>query len=137
MTAKILIIEDNDDNLQLMSYLLAAWDHSPILAQTGDDGIQTARREKPDLILCDILLPDQDGYELVKDIKNDPALRQTPIVAVTALAMVGDKEKTLRAGFDGYIPKPINPESFVGEVEVFLHPALRGSRVVPRQKEGG
>ncbi len=129
MPARVLMIEDNLENLQLMEYLLRAWGHIPISAQTGNEGLELAHKEAPDLILCDILLPDLDGYKLAKALKSHPFLRQTPVIAVTALAMVGDKEKVLKEGFDGYIPKPINPEHFISQVEDFLGGSLRGCRI--------
>ncbi|MBI2857187.1 MAG: response regulator [Chloroflexi bacterium] len=126
--ARVLMIEDNIENLDLMSYLLLAWGHTPIPAQTGHEGIEMAHKETPDLILCDILLPDYDGYQLARTLKKDPPLHNTPVVAVTALAMVGDREKVLKSGFDGYIPKPINPETFIAQVETFLSASQRGGR---------
>ncbi|MBI4333494.1 MAG: response regulator [Chloroflexi bacterium] len=128
MPARVLIIEDNVENSHLMAYLLKAWGHTVISAQTGHEGMTMSHSVAPDLILCDILLPDCDGHQLVKELKEHGFLRDPPVVAVTALAMVGDREKALRAGFDGYIPKPINPEKFIGQVEDFLHPRLRGRR---------
>jgi two-component system cell cycle response regulator len=84
-----------------------------------------AQREGPDLILCDIHLPGIDGLELARRLKQDERLRPVPLVAVTALAMVGDRERVLGAGFDGYLPKPINPETFISSVETFLKPGDR------------
>jgi CheY-like chemotaxis protein len=117
---RILIIEDNPANLELMVYLLKAFAHTPLEARDGRAGLDLARREKPDLILCDLQLPDIDGYEVARQIKRDPDLRAIPIVAVTAYAMVGDRDRVMAAGFDGYLTKPIAPETFVGQVEGFL-----------------
>jgi two-component system cell cycle response regulator len=125
--ARILLIEDNPDNLELMSYLLGAYGHTVSTAEDGEHGVETARREHPDLIACDIHLPRADGYAVIKQLKSDDSLSGTPVVAVTALAMVGDREKVLAAGFDGYITKPIDPQTFVGEVDNFLRPDLRGA----------
>jgi two-component system cell cycle response regulator len=78
-------------------------------------------RSQPfDLIICDVQLPKVDGYEVVRQLKNDAELSRTPIVAVTALAMVGDRERVLASGFDGYVSKPIDPETFVAQVEAFI-----------------
>ncbi len=118
--AKILIIEDNETNLELMVYLLKAFGHEPSEAMTGEDGIEALNQELPDLILCDLQLPGMDGYEVANILKNRPSLAQIPLVAVTAFAMVGDQEKVLNAGFNGYIAKPIAPDLFVGQVEKFL-----------------
>src|SRR5262249_20198003 len=120
MPARILIIEDNPTNLDLMTYLLGAFQYTPLTAQDGEEGIEVARQEVPDLIICDVQLPKMDGYEVARWLKHHPQLHKVPLVAVTALAMVGDRDKLLAAGFDGYIAKPITPETFVQEVEYFL-----------------
>ena len=120
MPARILIIEDNAANLELMTYLLQAFGHAPLTARRGEEGLALARRERPELIVCDIQLPGIDGYRVAAQIKADSELRATPLVAVTAFAMVGDRDKVLAAGFDGYIAKPIAPETFVAQVEAFL-----------------
>jgi two-component system cell cycle response regulator len=122
MPARILIIEDNPTNLDLMLFLLKAFGHTPLTARDGLEGLEIARREPLDLIICDVHLPNLDGYEVARQLKSDPLLGQTPLVAVTALAMVGDRDKVLAAGFDGYIAKPISPRTFVPEVEKFLRP---------------
>jgi two-component system cell cycle response regulator len=116
---RILVVEDNPENLELMTYLLHAFGHLTFCATDGEDGVLVARRERPDLILCDIDMPKLDGYGVARELKGDPMLRRTPLIAVTALAMVGDREKVLSAGFDGYIGKPIDPTTFVREVEAF------------------
>jgi two-component system cell cycle response regulator len=120
MPARILVIEDNPTNLDLMTYLLAAFGHKPLTAQDGEAGLKAAQRERPNLIVCDIQLPTLDGYEVARWLKSHPDLRTIPLVAVTALAMVGDRDKVLAAGFDGYIAKPIDPQTFVEQVERFL-----------------
>jgi two-component system cell cycle response regulator len=122
MTARILIIEDNEPNLELMRYLLEAHGYSPSVARDGEEGLELIRTERPDLTICDLHIPKLDGFEVGRTVKSDPQLRNLPMVAVTALAMVGDREKVLSAGFDGYIAKPITPEKFVSEVERFLTP---------------
>ncbi len=125
MAAGILIIEDNPANLELMEYLLTAHGYTVLTARDGEEGLEAARRERPDLILCDIQLPGIDGYEVARRIKASSALRDIPLVAVTAFAMVGDRDKVLAAEFDGYLSKPIAPETFVQQVENFLRPELR------------
>lgn len=120
MSARILIIEDNPTNMELMVYLLRAFGYQPLLAHNGEEGVQVAQREVPDLIICDVHLPKLDGYGVVAQLKQDPALKDIPTLAVTALAMVGDREKLLAAGFDGYIGKPIEPDTFVTQIESFL-----------------
>ena len=120
--ARILIIEDNPANIELMSFLLSAYGHAPLSAADGPRGVAAARSERPDLIACDVNLPGMDGFAVLAELKGDSALAGVPILAVTALAMTGDREKVLAAGFDGYISKPIEPESFVAELEAFLTP---------------
>jgi two-component system cell cycle response regulator len=128
MPTRILIIEDNPANLELMTYLLKAFGHVPLIAQSGEQGLVMAHREKPDLIICDIQLPGMDGYSLARQIKASDALLAVPLVAVTALAMVGDRAVVLATGFDGYISKPIDPEKFVAHIEAFLRPDQRSNR---------
>ncbi len=118
----ILLIEDNPANLELMGYLLGAFGYDTRAAADGGAGLAAARAAAFDLIVCDVHLPVMDGYEVARRLKADPATRAAPLVAVTALAMVGDREKVLAAGFDGYIAKPIDPEAFVRQVEAFLPP---------------
>jgi len=120
---RILIVEDNLTNLELMSYLLTAFGYTTVSASDGASGLGLARRECPDLIVCDIQLPEMDGYEVVRHLKDEEATSNIPLVAVTAFAMVGDRDRALAAGFDGYITKPIDPQTFVGQVEAFLAPA--------------
>ncbi len=127
MPARILVIEDNPTNLDLMTYLLTAFGHTALTAHDGAAGLQAAQDERPDMIICDMQLPVMDGYEVARWLKSHSDLRTIPLVAVTALAMVGDRDKVLAAGFDGYIAKPITPETFVGEIECFLPTdALKG-----------
>lgn len=118
--AKILIIEDNPTNLELMTYLLEAFGHLPVTAADGPTGLDIARRDNISLIICDIQLPHMDGYEVVHQLKNDVHLRHIPVIAVTAYAMVGDRDKALNAGFNGYMAKPIDPEMFVAQIEKLL-----------------
>ncbi|MBC7453077.1 MAG: EAL domain-containing protein, partial [Massilia sp.] len=120
MPARILIIEDNPTNMELMVYLLTAFGYTPLMATDGVSGVEAVRECRPDLIICDIHLPRLDGYGVVNALKQDLALRHIPVLAVTALAMMGDRERLLAAGFDGYIGKPIEPDTFVAELETFL-----------------
>jgi CheY-like chemotaxis protein len=120
MMSRILVVEDNPENLELMRYLLHAFGHVTLSANNGEDGVTIAIRERPDIIVCDIDMPKLDGYGVARAVKNDLTLCRTPFIAVTALAMVGDREKVLAAGFDGYIGKPIDPTTFVRDIETFL-----------------
>jgi two-component system cell cycle response regulator len=129
--ARMLVIEDNPANLELMAYLLTAFGHTPLLAFDGEQGLAAARREIPDLIVCDMQLPRLDGYAIVRQLKDWPETRAIPVIAVTALAMVGDHDRIIAHGFDGYISKPIVPETFVAQVENFLDPAQYVSFALP------
>ena len=122
--ARILIIEDNPANVELMAFLLTAYGHSAVSAPDGPRGIAAARAAPPDLVACDVNLPGMDGFAVLAALRAEPALARVPVLAVTALAMAGDREKVLAAGFDGYISKPIEPDSFVAELEAFLPAAL-------------
>jgi two-component system cell cycle response regulator len=125
MPARILVVEDNSTNLELMVYLLKSFGYEHIVARDGVEGLKLARSERPDIIICDIQLPNMDGYEVARRLKSEPALRTIPLVAVTALAMVGDRDKVLASGFNGYIAKPIGPETFISQVEEFLPSSQR------------
>jgi two-component system cell cycle response regulator len=120
MPCRILIIEDNPANRQLMAYLLRAFGHTVLSAGDGQEGLEATRRELPELIICDVQLPKLDGYAVARALKADPTLCAIPLVAVTALAMVGDRDRVLAVGFDGYLAKPIAPRTFVSQVEAFL-----------------
>jgi CheY-like chemotaxis protein len=120
MGSRILVIEDNPTNLELMTYLLNAFGHVTITARDGEEGVDVALHEHPDLILCDLALPKMDGFAVVRRLRAEPSLNGVPVIAVTASAMVGDREKVISTGFDGYMSKPITPETFVTEVEGYL-----------------
>jgi len=116
---KIQLIEDNEQNRYLLTFLLQNKGHQVLAAIDGLSGIEMARSNEPDLILLDIQLPAMHGYDVAAALRQIDSLQQTPIVAVTSYAMPGDREKALAAGCDGYIEKPIDPETFVDEVERF------------------
>lgn len=118
--ARILVIEDNPTNLELMSYLLDAFGHAVFTAVDGKAGLEAAHRDPPSLIICDVHLPKVDGYEVARQLKAHAELKTIPLIAVTTLAMVGDRDRGIAAGFDGYIYKPIDATTFVAEVERFL-----------------
>lgn len=128
MPARILIAEDNQASRELVEYLLGARGYTTFAAPNGREGLRLAREMVPDLIICDLQMPVLNGYEVVRRLKEDPLLRQIPVIALTAYSMPGDREKTLAAGFSGYFSKPIDPETFIGEVENFLRPELRAHR---------
>jgi len=124
--ARILVIDDNRPNLDLMTYLLKAFGHDPTGTTDSTAALEQARAERYDAIISDILMPETDGFSLARAFKADPQLQGTPLIAVTALAMAGDRERVLAAGFTGYISKPIDPQTFVSEVDSFLPEELRG-----------
>jgi two-component system cell cycle response regulator DivK len=108
MNGRILVIEDNYDNMILITDMLESLDYFVLQAKDGQQGIEVASTEKPDAILMDLSLPVMDGWTATRWIKSNPDLRQTPVIALSAHAMVGDKERALAAGCDDYIPKPID-----------------------------
>ena len=117
---KVLIIEDNENNLYMMRFILQKLGHAILEARDGAAGVELAVRERPDLILMDIQLPVLDGYAATRKIREDDRLKSVPIIAVTSYAMVGDREKALKAGCTAYIEKPIQPESFIKELEKYV-----------------
>jgi two-component system, cell cycle response regulator DivK len=123
---RILLIEDNENNRYLVSFLLQAHGWEVVPAANGPRGIELAAQVAPALILLDIQLPGMDGYSVARVLKADAALAAIPVVAVTSYAMAPDRAKALAAGCDGYIEKPIDPETFVATVEGFLVPTARG-----------
>lgn len=127
--AKILYIEDNSDNRMLVRRILMVEDFVVVEAVDGKSGIELAKREHPDLILMDMNLPEIDGYELTRRVREQiPELAAVPIIAMTANVMHGDREKTLEAGCDGYIPKPIDVDALPGQVKKFLKEARARKR---------
>lgn len=124
MIARVLIIEDDPASLELVSYLLCAHGYATTTATRGDDGLSIAREMLPDIIICDVQLPGLNGYEVAAQVKMDGALKSVPLVALTALAMVGDRERVLAAGFDAYVSKPIDPLHFIEQIDPLLKPEL-------------
>ncbi|MBA4379976.1 MAG: response regulator [Anaerolinea sp.] len=117
---RILVVEDNETNLYLIRFMLEKSGYEVIEAREGAVGVELASKEKPDLILMDVQLPDMDGLEATKRIRASEADGEIPIIALTSYAMVGDREKALAAGCTGYIEKPINPDTFMAEIEKYL-----------------
>ena len=117
----VLVVEDDASNMHLFSYILKEKGYNVLKAGGGLEGVRIAFKEKLDLILIDIRLPDIDGYEAIKRIRASKADRKVPIIALTSFAMVGDEEKALSAGFTGYLTKPIDPATFVQEIEKHLY----------------
>lgn len=118
--ARVLYIEDRPDNRLLVRRVLMAEDMEVLLATDALEGIDLARQHRPDLILMDISMPGMDGYTATHELRRYPELANVPIVALTANVMKGDREKSLEAGCDGYIPKPIDVDRFPMEVMQYI-----------------
>ena len=119
--ARVLVVEDNDMNMQLVEYLLEEGGYSIVKAASGEDALSIARGGEPvDLILMDIHLPGIDGLSVVREMKNDARTSGIPILALTAHAMRGDKDRFLEAGCDGYISKPIDVKTFLSSIRQYL-----------------
>lgn len=108
MPARILVVEDNNDNMTLITDVLNSLGYDVIAARDGNEGVAAAQQHQPDLILMDLSLPRKDGWTATREIKADARLKPIPIIALTAHAMVGDREEALEAGCDDYLSKPIN-----------------------------
>jgi CheY-like chemotaxis protein len=119
--ARVLVVEDNDMNMQLVEYLLEEGGYQIVKAASGEEALNIAREGDPvDLILMDIHLPGIDGLSVVREMKNDDRTKSIPILAVTAHAMRGDKDRFLEAGCDGYISKPIDVKTFLGSIAQYV-----------------
>ena len=134
MAVKVLGVEDNAQNLYLATYLLENAGFDVLSAADGLEGVDMAKRNIPDIVLMDILLPGVDGYEATRRLKSDPTTVAIPVVALTAYSMEGDEQAALAAGCDGYISKPIDPSDFVSKVSAFL--ARRSAASEPAEHSG-
>jgi two-component system cell cycle response regulator DivK len=121
-TLRVLLVEDQPLNLELATDVLEAAGFTVLQATTAETGVQTARRERPDIILMDLRLPGMDGHHALRLLRADPETRAIPTIALTAQAMKGDQEAALAAGFDGYLAKPIDTRSFARLVAGFARP---------------
>jgi len=120
MPAKVLVVEDNDMNMQLVEFLLEEEGFEIVKATSGEEALLSIAQTVPDLILMDIHLPGLDGLSVVREMKNDPRTKCVPILALTAHAMRGDRDRFLDAGCDGYISKPIDVKTFVPAIQSYL-----------------
>jgi CheY-like chemotaxis protein len=127
MSPSILLIEDNEINMDMMIFVLNALGLAAIPALNGPAGLAIARSMLPDLIICDIQMPHLDGFGVLRALKSDPAMCGIPIIAVTAMAMVGDGERLIAAGFDSYLGKPIEFDDLKLELMKYL-PAWADAR---------
>jgi CheY-like chemotaxis protein len=118
--ARILIVEDNHDNLTLMQDVLDSLEYAYLTAKDGEEAVRSARANRPDLILMDLSLPRMDGWTATKQLKADEQLAHIPIIALTAHAMTGDKEKALAAGCNAYLTKPLNLRELAGTLKQYL-----------------
>lgn len=118
----VLVIEDNDLNMKLFNSLLQIGRHRALNAMNAEDGIRIAKERKPDLILMDIQLPGMDGISATRLIKEDPALKEIPVIGLTGYAPEGDGENFRNAGFHGYLGKPIDVRNFLDTLQRLLHP---------------
>ena len=125
-SGSILVVDDNEANLKLLRWLLEKKGYEVRTACDAKTARESIRAARPDLVLMDIQLPDVDGLQLTREFKADPALRDIPVVAVTSYAMKGDQQKTIDAGCDGYITKPIDTRQFPLDIEKYLHGAKKG-----------
>jgi two-component system, cell cycle response regulator DivK len=120
----VLVVEDNDMNMQLVEYLLEEGGYSIVKATSGEEALKLTRngelQHEPDLILMDIHLPGMDGLSVVREMKANERTKKIPILALTAHAMRGDRDRFLDAGCDGYISKPIDVKTFISSIEQYL-----------------
>ncbi len=126
------MIEDNPINLELMTFVLQAWQHEALVAADGEEGLAVARAQRPELVLCDLQMPGLDGLGVARALRADPELRHIPLLAVTALAREVDRERALQAGFDAVFCKPISPADFMAGVQRWLP----GQPVTPTSPPG-
>ncbi len=117
---RILVVEDNETNMYLIGFILRKNGYEVVEARSGEEGVELALKEKPDLVIMDIQLPGIDGLEATRRIRESKADGKIPIIALTSYAMAGDREKSLSAGCTGYIEKPINPDTFIDEIKKYL-----------------
>lgn len=118
--SRILVVEDNPTNHELLRFLLESRGHAVSSAIDGEEGAALIESEHPEIVLCDLRMPRVDGYGLLRRVRANPALDDVVIVAVTAYSMPDDYRRVREAGFDGYLTKPIDPESFAAQVETML-----------------
>ena len=117
---KIVIAEDSAAGRELLHELIESWGYEVIEATDGREALQKIIETAPDLVLCDIQMPEQDGYAVIQSLRQDPRFMKLPVIALTAFAMRGDKEKILAAGFDSHQSKPVEFESLKADIERLL-----------------
>ncbi len=117
---KVLLVEDNEMNRDMLSRRLQRKNFEVVMAMNGQEGVQMASSEAPDIVLMDLSLPIMDGWEAIRRIKGDPATASLPVIALTAHAMAGDEARAREAGCDDYDTKPVNFKRLMGKIEAFL-----------------
>ena len=117
---KILVVDDNEKNRYLISFILEKNGIEVVTANDGLEGVETARKQQVDLIIMDIKMPKMDGYEATRMVKKLEGYQSVPIIALTSYAMAGDEKKAMDAGCDGYVSKPIDPETIMDEIRKYL-----------------
>src|SRR6188768_3378057 len=120
MTKRILAVEDQEDNMQILRDLLTSTGYELIEAENGEEALAALEKRRPDLILMDIQIPIIDGYEVTRRIKADPALRSIPIIAVTSHAIGGGEEKARAAGCNDFVAKPFSPRQLLAKIKEYL-----------------
>jgi CheY-like chemotaxis protein len=120
---RIVVIEDTPELLELVGLILRTHGHTVFEAHGGLEGVKLARAERPDLVIADVEMHDIDGFEVLHRLRTDPELKQVPVLALTACAMRGDRDRILAAGFDGYLSKPIRVRELIPQLASFV-PAL-------------
>lgn len=123
---RVLIVEDNVDNYELVRFLLERAGYHVLSAANGVEGVETTKRERPDLVLMDLSMPEMDGWKATAHLKSDETTRRIPVLALTAHTLPGDRKRAIDAGCDGYISKPINVASFDKLVATLLRQARAG-----------
>ncbi len=120
MSKRILVVEDQEDNRQIIRDMLAATDYEITEAENGEQALTAIAKQRPDLILMDIQLPIMDGYEATRRIKANPVLKSIPIIAVTSYALSGEEQKARASGCDDYLPKPYSPRHLLAKIRQYL-----------------
>jgi two-component system cell cycle response regulator DivK len=114
--ARVLLVEDNPDNFELVRFLLERFGYEVLGSRDGLQALEIARREIPDLILMDLSLPGMDGWTAAQELKNSATTSHIPLLAITAHTLPGDRKRAMESGFDGYISKPINVQTFPTDI---------------------
>ena len=120
MSQRIMVVEDNPKNLKLIRDVLQYWGYQVLVAGSGEQGVELATQEPPDLILMDLQLPGIDGHEALRLLRQEPTTRAVPVVAVTAFAMQDDRDRVALSGFDGFLEKPLSVRDLPEQVKSFL-----------------